>query len=185
MTTRELIQFTGQHPWALAGLFVALPLVSWAVGRIHGRGNGGNAPWKYLYSVLVYLACVPGMFASVLSAYSLFFRNENLLDVNLLVYLLPIVSMAATLILIRKNVDFDAVPGFDRLSGLMVMIGCSFALALAIQKTNIWVFFAGSFERLIALAIGIFALLKWGSHLLFRRSHEPKQEPPAFPSNQT
>ena len=102
------------------------------------------------------------MFASVLTAYTLFISRENLLDVNPLVYFLPVVSMVVTLVFIRKNVSFDEVPGFDRLSGLMVMVGCSFAVALAIQKTNIWIFFGGSIERLFILAAGVFALLKWG-----------------------
>jgi hypothetical protein len=130
---------------------------------------------------LVYLVCVPGMFAAVITAYTLFFSGENLLDANLLVYFLPIASMVATLVLIRKNVSFDEIPGFDHLSGLMVMVGCSFAIALAIQKTRIWVFFGGSIEKLFFLAAGIFALLKWGTYMLFRRRDEPRQELPKFP----
>ena len=89
--------------------------------------------------------------------------------------------MIATLVLIRKNVSFDDVPGFDRLSGLMVMVGCSFVIALVIQKTRIWVFFGGSIEKLFLLAAGVFTLLKGGTYMLFRRRDEPKQEPPKFP----
>jgi len=81
------------------------------------------------------------MFAGVLTAYALFFTKENLLDVSIVVYLLPIISMVVTLVLIRKNVSFEDVPGFERLSGLMVMIACSFAIALVIQKTRIWIIF--------------------------------------------
>jgi len=181
MTTRELIQQAGARPlWLIAGC-VAPPVLAWLCGWLHGRGRGGIAPWKYAYSLLVYLVCVPGISAVVLTAYTLFFTRENLLDVNPLVYALPIASMVATLVLIRKNVDFDQVPGFDRLAGLMVMIGCSFGLALAIQKTNIWVFFGGSIERLFALTLGIFALIKWGTYMLFRSHDEPKREPPPFP----
>lgn len=181
MTIRDLIQLAGQHALALVALFLVPPLASWLFGQMHERGRGGVAPWKYLYAGLVYLACVPGMFAAVITAYTLFFSRENLLDANLLVYFLPIVSMVATLIFIRKSVSFDEVPGFDRLSGLMVMVGCSFAVALAIQKTNIWIFFGGSIEKLFLLAAGVFALLKWGTYSLFRRRDEPKQEPPKFP----
>src|SRR5678816_4338447 len=140
MTTRELIQKTDSHPWLIAGLFIALPALAWLSGRLHAKGNGGNSPWKYVYSVLVYLACVPGLFAAVITAYTLFFTRENLLDVNPVVYLVPIVSMVVTLVLIRQNVDFDLVPGFDRLSGLMVMMACAFALVLAISRTRIFVF---------------------------------------------
>ena len=181
MTIRELTDLAGQQPVPLAAAFVATPLVAWLLGGLHGRDNGGKSPWKYFYSVLVYATCVSGIFAAVLTGYALFFTRENLLDVNLLVYILPLVSMVVTLVVIRKNVTFDLVPGFDRLSGLAMMIGCSFALALAIQKTNIWIFFGGSIEKLFILAAGIFALLKWGTYMLFRRRDEPKQERPKFP----
>src|ERR1041384_8262037 len=140
MTTRELIQLTERHPVVLASVFVAAPLAAWLCGVLHGREKGAQSPWKYFYSALVYLACVPGMFAGVLTGYALFFTGENLLDASVLVYLLPIVSMVLTLALIRKNVSFDDIPGFERLSGLMIMLGCSFAIALAIQKTRIWLF---------------------------------------------
>jgi hypothetical protein len=181
MTTRDLIHQADQHPVALAAALAAPPLFAWLVGRLHNRSQGSAAPWKYIYAVLVYLACVPGMFAGVLTAYTLFFSRENLLDTNPFVYFLPIVSMIVTLVLIRKSVAFEEVPGFDRLSGLMVMVGCSFAIALAIQKTKIWILFGGSIERLFILAAGIFGLLKWGAYMLFRRRDEPKAERPKFP----
>jgi len=181
MTTRDLIHLAGQYAGLLLLAFVAPPVLAWLAGRVHGKDQGRLSPWKYFYSVLVYLVCVPGMFAAVITAYTLFFSGENLLDANLLVYFLPIASMVATLVLIRKNVSFDDIPGFDHLSGLMVMVGCSFAIALAIQKTRIWVFFGGSIEKLFFLAAGVFALLKWGTYMLFRRRDEPRQELPKFP----
>jgi hypothetical protein len=178
MTARELIHFADRHPFVLASAFVFAPLAAWLCGRWHGPGNGANSPWKYCYSVLIYLTCVPGMFAGVLTGYALFFTKENLLDVSVVVYLLPILSMIVTLALIRKNVSFEAVPGFDRLSGLLVMIACSFAIALAIQKTRIWLVFGGSIDRLILLAVAVFALLKWGTRLLFRSGDDLKPERP-------
>ena len=181
MTIRDLTEFAGDYPLLLIGVFVALPLAALLLGRIHGPDRGGAFPWKYFYSVLVYLACVPGMFSAILIGYALFFTKENLQDVNLLVYVLPWVSMIVTLIFIRKTVSFELIPGFNRLSGLMVMLGCSFAIALAIQKTNIWVFFGGSLEKLFLLAAGVFALLKWGTYMLFRQRNEPVQERPKMP----
>src|SRR5438552_10437787 len=181
MTTRDLIHQADLHAVALAVALAAPPLIACVVGRLHDHGRGGAGPWKYLYAVVVYLACVPGMFAGVITAYTQFFSRENLLDTSLLVYFLPMVSMIVTLVLIRKNVAFDQVPGFDRLSGLMVMVGCSFAIALAIQKTKIWIVFGGSIERLFILAAGIFALLKWGAYMLFRRRDESKTQRPTFP----
>ena len=182
MTVRELTQWAGGHPWILLAVFGVLPVLVWLLGVMHGRGNGGTSPWRYIYSVFVYVVCVPGMFSSVLTPYSLFFRNENLLEVNLLVYVLPIISMLVTLIFVRKNVGFDAVPGFERLSGLMILLACSFGLALAIHKTRLFVGFFGSIDRLFLLAAGIFALLKWGAYMVFRRKDEPVKERPRFPT---
>jgi hypothetical protein len=180
MTIRELIQVADRYPIVLAAAF-ALPLVlTWVCGQLHGKGRGGTSPWKYLYSVLIYAVCVPGLLSGVVTAYTLFFTRENLLDASLIVYFVPVVAMVVTLVLIRKNVSFDDVPGFGRLSGLMVMIGCSFALALAIDKTHIWIWFGASIERLFLLALAIFALLRWGTYMLFRRRDEPKRNVPGL-----
>ncbi|OPZ30774.1 MAG: hypothetical protein BWZ02_00581 [Lentisphaerae bacterium ADurb.BinA184] len=181
MTTREFIQAVDNHPRILIAVFVALPLLAWVCGRIHGKGRAAGTPWRYVYSVLVYAACIPGLFAAVLTAYALFFTRENLLDASLLVYALPIVSMIVTLVAIRRNIPFEAVPGFDRLSGLMMMIGLSFAVALAIDKTRIWIWFGGSIQRLLLLAAGVFALLKWGFYMLFRGRDEPPRRMPGLP----
>jgi membrane protein implicated in regulation of membrane protease activity len=180
MTLRDLVQLIGERPLPLAILLGTPPLVAWLTGYFHPREGGGTAPWKYVYALLVYLVSLPGMFAAVLTGYALFVRNDNLLDVNALVYILPIVSMILTLFFIRQNVDFDRVPGFDRLSGLMVMIAVSFALALAIQRTRIWLFFGGSVQTLFFLALGLFALLKWGAYAFFRRRDQPRIEPPSL-----
>ena len=182
MTLRDLIQLADGHLLALVIFFVAPPVVAWLCNVAHGRGNGANPPWKYIYAILVYLVCIPGLFSAVLAAYALFFRRENLLDVNLVVYFLPVISMIVTLIFIHKTVNFENVPGFDRISGLMIMIGCSFVIALAIDKTRIWLMFHGSIAMLFVLAAAIFALLKWGTYMLFRRRDEPKEPAPKLPA---
>lgn len=184
MTTRQLMQGADEFPLVVGSVFVALPVAAFVCGLLHGKGNGAKSPWKYIYSVLGYAASVPGIFTAVLCGYILFFTGENLQDVSILCYILPVISMIVTLILIHKNVAFDDVPGFDRLAGLMVMIGCSFALAFALQRTRIWIFAGVSFEHLMLLAVGVFALLKWGTYMLFRRRDEPKEPPPEFPNLQ-
>lgn len=180
MTLRELVGALDQRPLALLVAFLTPPVAVWLVGRLHGRGHGHEKPWKYIYAVLVYAACVPGIFASVLTGYALLFANENLLDVNALVYLLPPVSMVATLMLISRRVRFDDVPGFDRLSGLMAMIAVAFALALALHKSRLWIVFGGSIFMLFAVAAFLLALFQWGARMLFHHADEPRPEPPTF-----
>jgi hypothetical protein len=166
MTVRDFLAFSGDNPLILIGIFCGIPVLSFVLGVIHGRYRGGMSPWKYFYSILIYSVCIPGIFASVVTAYSLFFQRENILDVNALAYFLPIVSMIATLMIIGRNVDFEYIPGFDRLSGLMLMIGVSFAIALAVQKTRLFVFFGGSILMLVFFAVIAFVLLKVGAGMM-------------------
>lgn len=180
MTIRELIFFLDDRPWLLIFYFAGTPLLSWLTGVIHGENNGRNSPWKYFYTILVYLACIPGVLSAVLTGYIIFFTRENLLDTNVLVHFVPIVSMTVSLILIRKSVSFDDVPGFDRLSGLITMIAVTFIVVLGIYKTRLWVVFGGSVFVLVAVAVGLFALLKWGAYTLFRSRNEPKLKRPSF-----
>lgn len=181
MTVRELLGLCQQHPLALLALGLLPPLLVAAVGRLHAPGRGGASPWRHVYAVLIYVACVPGMGAAVLTGYTLFFTRESLLDANLLVYGLPILSMVATLVLIRKRVGFDEVPGFDRLSGLMVLLAVTFVLLLVVHKTFIGILFGAGIGTLILLGIAAFALLKWGARTLLRSSDEPRAKPPTSP----
>jgi hypothetical protein len=87
--------------------------------------------------------------------------------------------MVATLVLIRKSVSFDEVPGFDRIGGLMLLIAVTFVILLAIRKTFIGVFFGASVTTLLAFGAFLFALLKWGAYSVFRRSNEPRLRPPS------
>lgn len=168
MTIRELIDLAGLYPLPLAGTFGALPLASWIWGLL-GHKDPVRTPFRQGYSTLVYLSCIPGMFSAVLVAYTLFFTKENLLDKNALVYLAPLASMGLTLSLIRSRISFSDIPGFGRLSALMGLLAASFALALAIDKTRIFVGFFGSIDRLLLLVGGIFAFLKVSWWMVFGR----------------
>jgi hypothetical protein len=167
MTINDLVSFVGQHPLAIVLILGPLPVLAWFVGNLSGT-DGEYSPWKYYYSVLVYAACVPGILAAVLTGYSLFFLKANLMQVNILVYGLPVVAMILTLVVIGKQVDFARIPGFDRLSGLMLILGISFAAALFIVKARIWLVFGSSMATLLVIAIVAFILLRWGSAKLFR-----------------
>lgn len=181
MTTREFIDWMAALPtWAIAAAFVVPPALAFALRFVHGRDNGKDAPWRYLYALLVYWSCLPGVLAAVVVGYMLFFRNEDLLDLNVLLYILPPVSMAVTLALIRKNVSFDDVPGFDRLSGLIAVIAVTFVLVLAVHKTRLWLVFGGSIFVLAAFVMGLIGILQWGLYSLFRRTDEPKRERPGL-----
>jgi len=178
MNIQQLLDLTQNFSQEILIFLVIVPLLSWMLVFVHGKKNGEKNPWRYIYSILIYLSGVPGMFSLVLTGYALFFTHESLLQVNMLVYLLPIVSMVVAFFMMKRHLDLEKIPGFDRLSGLMVMIGVSFVLALVVMKLRIFVFFGGSIFMLFALAAGAFALLKWGAFSFFRKSDETKRKIP-------
>ncbi len=180
MTPREWLDLVAAEPLWMAGLLAGPPLLALLLGLLLPRGAGNESPWKYLYSVLVYAACVPGMFGAVLTLYLLLFVGQNLLDVNALVTLGPLASMAATLAIAGRSVSFRPLPGFGRLSGLMVMLGLTFGVLFALSRTRLWIVFGGSIFLLIAIGAFVFALFKWGGHMAFRRSDQAELPPPKF-----
>jgi hypothetical protein len=169
MSINDLLAELGHRPLVAFAVLASVPLAALLWSLLQGRRSGSESPWKYGYSILVYLACIPGTFAGILVCYALFFTRQNLLAVNAIIYFLPLATMAIALLIVRRRVDFKDVPGFGRLSGLILMIALSFGIALAIDKTRIFLGFFGSIDRLLALVACVFALIKGGFWLAFGR----------------
>jgi hypothetical protein len=173
MTIQDFITALGHFSPFILVAFVLIPLLAYGVGRITPKNQGGKSPYKYIYSVLVFLSSIPGVFASVITAYALFILHSNLLQVNVAVYIAPIISMAATIIIIRQNVSLDDIPGFHRLHGLFLVIAIAFIIALIIIKTRIFLFFGSSFWTLVIIFIALFALLQYASQKLLSGQPSP------------
>ncbi len=166
MTIQEFIDALSDYSLFIFIGFVLVPVLSYGYGRLIAKDQGGESPHKYVYSVLIYLSSLPGVFACVLTAYALFIMRSSLLTVNVVVYMAPIASMVATIILIRKNVDLDDVPGFDRIMGLFIVMGISFFIALMIHKLVIVAFIGSSIFTVLILFVGLFVALKYGAKLI-------------------
>lgn len=141
--------------------FLFVPLAAWITGRF-AQGEGHLSPWKYVYSTLIYLSCVPGVFALFLSAWIFLFERRSILDTDVFTQVLPLFSMIATLLIIRRNVDLDLVPGFDKVSGLFVMIAAVLALLWVIDRTRIWVVTFLPFWQALLILIALLLLARWG-----------------------
>lgn len=141
MTLREFFDYLSANPAIVMLYFLCIPFTAFLAG-ILGKGEGHLAPWKYLYATLIYLVCVPGIFAAALAVYLfLFERGGSILNVNLLTQVLPIVSMVVTLGIIRRNTPFEYIPGFGKLSSLMLMIASVFVLMYFLDRLHLvaWV----------------------------------------------
>ncbi len=171
MTLRDLILAADARPALTLGLLALPCAASLLAGLLHGPGRGGQAPWKHLYAGIVYATCLPGTFSASLIAYSALFTRENLLDASLLAYFAPIAAMVLCLFLARRNVDFDEVPGFDKIWGLLGVLAVSFTFALAIEKTRILIIFGGSLWVLVASAAALFVVFRWSLRRLLGPGH--------------
>ena len=54
MTLRELFAAVDAARVPLLIALGGVVVLTILIGVLHGRGNGGRAPWRYLYAVLVY-----------------------------------------------------------------------------------------------------------------------------------
>lgn len=166
MTIEELAQTAATQP-ALIGGFLVAPIVLAALAMIGGRDPAGTSPRRYLFAALIYLVCVPGIMATVITAYALLFDGASLLALDVLVYFGPIVSMALTLMLVSRTTPLDRVPGFGRIGGLMLMMGAAFFVAFILQRMRIWVLFAGGLGSLLVLGLVLFFALRIGAARAF------------------
>ena len=137
MTLGDFFEHCGQNPALLLVFFILIPVIA-LLALFFSRGQGHQSSWKYLYAVLIYLVAIPGIFAVTLSIYLFLFERQSIMDTNIYTQVLPVVSMLATFILIRKQVDLDLVPGFDKLSGLVTILTVLILLLWVLDKTHIF-----------------------------------------------
>ncbi len=169
MTLQQLFDIIGENPTLIIIFFLGLPILSLIMIWITGE-DAYKSPWKYIYSALIYLTCVPGIFATLLVAYNLFFGHKSLLDVNLFVYFLPIFSMIGTLLILSRKIHLDEIPGFDKISGLVFMITAASITIFILDKMRILVFFYGSIWYLIGLFVVLLVIFRVGFKRLFAKS---------------
>ncbi|MEY5024611.1 MAG: hypothetical protein RLZZ244_139 [Verrucomicrobiota bacterium] len=178
MSFEDLLRWLGRHPGGLTLALALPPLLCLLLRGIHGRAGGSAAPWRYVYGVCIYWVSIPGIFMGTLLAYLCFFRNADLLKLNLLTHFLPVLSMGITLALIRGNVrTLDDIPGFDRLSGLLTLLALSFAAAFFLQRLHIGIVFLGDFGNLLVLASLCFAAIQWALRRLGGEKSRAPRDP--------
>jgi hypothetical protein len=166
MTLGEFFTHCSENPSNLIIYFAGLPFIA-LLSLIFGKNEGHLSPWKHLYSILVYLSCVPGIFAFTMSIYMFFFERGSILNANIYTQILPIICMMATLWLIRKNVSFDQVPGFDKIGSLIFFLTILIILLWILEKTNIYVFTYMPFLQFALLFVGLIVLLRFGVKRIF------------------
>ncbi len=169
MSVLDVFSFFESNAIYLLVYTIALPVLPLLLRLMHGPLHGSLAPWKYLYSVVIYLSCIPGVFTLFALLYLTTFQRENLLALDIITYLLPVLSMIVTLVVIRGNVSFDDIPGFQRIAGLIALTVGTFIVLLVLDRLHIFLFFRASIIWFFVIGAGVFIGLMLGGKLLFGR----------------
>jgi hypothetical protein len=161
MTLQELFDHLAGHPVWILSFFILLPITALLLGWI-AKEQEHVSPWSYVYSALIYLACVPGIFAVTLSVYVFIFERRSIFQTDVYTQILPIVSMIVTLLIIRRSVDLDRIPGFEKITGLIMMITATLVFMWVLDKTHIWVVSFLPFWQGILIFIGLLLVIRFG-----------------------
>ena len=156
MTLRDVFEAVSGQPALLFLLLMAAPAGAFLVNMGSGETADEIWKWRYVYAGLVYLACIPGVFAITLNVYLFLFERQSIWDLNPTLQVLPILTMVGTLMLIRRKMPFDYIPGFGRLSGFLTLIAAIIGIIWFIDRTRIYAIAYVPFSYII---IGFIALL--------------------------
>lgn len=168
MNLQDFFDLLSDNPVWLLAYFLLIPFTAFLAGVL-GKGEGHLSPWTYLYSTLIYLVCIPGVFAVTLTVYLFLFERRSIMQTSIFNQVLPILSMMVTLFLIRRNVSLDRIPGFDKITGFIFLMMALFAFLWVMDKTRIWVVSYLPFWQGILIFIGLFLVMKWGWGKMARR----------------
>lgn len=161
MTLAEFFDWIGERPGLILSYFILIPIIALLAG-LFNKGEGHLSPWKYLFSILIYLVAIPGIFAVTLSVYMFLFERRSIMDTNIYTQVLPIFSMIVTILVIKREVDLDLVPGFDKISGLLLIIASVMTLMWIIDKTRIYAITFMPFYVVILILLAGFIVIRLG-----------------------
>lgn len=166
MTLGDFFNALSDNPSVVCFLFISVPLTAF-LASIFGENEGAVRPWKELYTVLVYMTCIPGIFAITLNVYLFLFERQSVMDTNIYTQIMPIISMVLTLWLIRKNVKFEEIPGFDKLGGLIMILAALIIFMWILEKTHIFAITIIPFSYFILLFVVLLVAIRFGWKRMF------------------
>jgi hypothetical protein len=161
MTLQDVFIAVGDYRTTTILFFVLLPVLALAIGIIGGTKDH-LSPWKYFYSVIVYLVSIPGVFAVGFNAYLFLFQRQDIMQTNLLLQVLPILSMVITVFILKRNIKLDFIPGFDKIYGFWLMLFAAMFLMWLLEKIRIVVFSFLPFQYLLFIFLLLFGAIYFG-----------------------
>ncbi|GAB3919528.1 hypothetical protein [Larkinella terrae] len=167
MTLQDFFNSVSSNPALLAVFLLAIPALAFVLNLWSGEKAEEIWRWRFVYATLVYLACIPGIFAFTLNIYLFLFERQSIWQMNLITQVLPIVTMAATLMLIKRKLPFKYIPGFGKLSGFMTLIGAVIGILWFIDRTRIYAVTYIPFIYIVVGFVGLLLVIRFAWSKLF------------------
>ncbi len=140
--------------WMVALPFLALTIGT-ALKRVSLKTSAG------FLAVPVYLSVVPGMGSVIILGYLHLFTGTNILsDIDVALVIGPLACMIATLVAVSKVMPHAKIPGYGRMTGLMIIVGVAFGVALFLSRLRIFIGFFSSLTTLLLLFIAVYVIFK-------------------------
>ena len=149
MTLSQLFTFIAENPWPLSLYFILMPALAWIIGQI-SNGSRDVKFWSYVYAVLIYAICIPGIFAVSLNIYLFLFERQSIWQANIILQFLPVISMALTLMLIKSRIPFSLIPGFGKISGFLTLIFALIGMMWFVDRIHLVAFTYVPFTFILA-----------------------------------
>ena len=157
MTVYEIIHILSQDKIALSLLSMVLLLSAFGTSKV-AKSDGNRAPYSYVFSVVIFGACIVGVLSLVLWLHAIVFDQKGLWQLDFFVFYLPIITMLSTIGIVRKSANFGQLPWFGELYELLTMIFVSFGLIVITIEKEIFNF--NSIWHVIIFFLLLFGLLK-------------------------
>jgi hypothetical protein len=167
MTLRDLFSYAAAQPGMVALFLLAVPAAAFLVNLWAGETAPDIWRWRYVYAVLVYAACIPGVFALTLNAYLFLFERQSIWTMNLALQVLPVLTMVGTLLLVKRKLPFAYVPGFGRLSGFLTLIAALIGVLWFVDRLRLVAFTYVPFSYLLIGFVGALLLIRFAWSRLF------------------
>lgn len=165
MTLQELAGLAASHPVAMSLYFLAPPALIWLVTRLRDGSSPGGTLWRWLYSAALYAVSIPGLLAILMGADQL--MRGGLMQMDLLLHVLPLLSLVITLLLFWNLPDPESIPGFRRVSGFLGLFLITAVAGFLLMRTRIWILFGGGMGSLLILIGVLLLLFRWAGDRAF------------------
>lgn len=167
MTLRDLFDAVARNPSGYVFFLLLIPVLTFMVNLWSGRTAEETWRWRYVYAVLVYAACIPGVFALTLNAYLFLFERQSVWTMNLVTQVLPLLTMAGTLVLIRRKIPFKYVPGFGKIGNFLTLIAAVMGVLWFVDRLRLVAVTYVPFVYLLVGFVGLLLLIRFAWSRLF------------------